>query len=248
MQRYLLALCFGLFSLAGSAQSKLFVKAGIGASIPVGIFEDAQTRQEAGLANTGTSLALTVGRDFHRHFGLSISGSMWNNPIDEARLAQQATEQYPFVEQINVSSGKWQFQTLYASPHGTVRVGDWLRLDVRLNAGVLWSKYPAFTGTGTGIDPRDGQAKPFVVLTPGLSATSFVYGGGGTAAVRISEQFHLFGDIDGLRAEPLFPASTITAGLGNDANGPNLGLSQPRSEFRQKVGTLSARLGVGLFF
>lgn len=251
MQRYLLALAFLLVARSGGAQSKFFVKAGIGPSIPLGIFESAETQQEAALAKTGTHLGLTVGRDFHRNFGISITGSAWNNPVDEARASTRAVERYPFVQELRVSSPDWRFGTVYASPHGTVRVGEWLRLDVRINAGVLWSQYPSLTGTGTGTDPRDGRVKPFTVLTPTLRGTSLMYGGGGSAAVRVSQQFHLFADVDGLRSEPQFPASTIQAGLGDNpgpTGTPNQSLSQPRSEFRQKVGTLSVRFGAGLFF
>jgi hypothetical protein len=240
------ALLFAVTS--GWAQSKFFVKAGIGPSIPLGIFEDQETQEEAALAKTGTNLALTLGRDFHKNFGLSITGSTWRNPVDEDKAGARAVEQYPFVQELRISSQDWRFGTVYLSPHGTVRVGDWLRLDVRANAGLLWSQYPSFTGTGQGTDPRDGQVKPFTVFTQTLRGTSFVYGGGGTAAIRVAQQFHLFADVDGLRSRPQFPASKIQAGLGTTSGTTNLSLTQDRSEFRQKVGTLSVRLGAGLFF
>ncbi|MCY7351578.1 MAG: outer membrane beta-barrel protein [Cytophagaceae bacterium] len=228
--------------------TKFFVKVGLGPSIPFGALENAETRALAELVRTGVGFGLTAGRDFHKHFGVAASASYWNNPTDGNELTQYLKNVYipqplqQYVQTLQATSGSFSFTTLYLSPYYTLNWGSRLRLDARLNGGVLFSKFPGLTGVGTGTNPLDAKTYPLTVLSTSARSTSLVYGAGASIAFRVQENFHLFADVDGLRSRAKFSDIGVQGGLGP------VSLTTTREGFSQTVGTLSVRFGIGLYF
>ena len=248
MTRYFLLLSFVLTTFALRAQSKFFAKVALGPSIPFGALESAETRVLADLVRTGAGFGLTAGKDFHKNFGVSASVLYWNNPTNGNEMAEylknvylpQGLEQY--VQSLQVSSGKFSFATGYVSPHYTLSWGSRLRLDARLNGGILFSTFPGVTGQGLGTNPLDGKTYPLTLSSGGARSTSLVYGAGASVAFRVQENFRLFADVDGLRSRARFGTIDAQGSLGS------INLTTTRERFSQTVGTLSLKVGVGLFF
>ncbi|WP_420153058.1 hypothetical protein [Siphonobacter sp.] len=252
MRKYLLLLGFLTAFSSLYAQSKLIVKVGIGPSFPYGKFEDSETQDLAKLLKIGPHLGLTVAHDFSRHFGVALTASAWTHAVKNEEMTQYLKDKYlpaayiPLVKSINASAKKFEFYTGYLSPYYTFEVGERIRIDLRLNAGIMHLRFPSITGQGEAINPLEtpmtGVASPLTVSSEAREATAFMYGAGASVAYKLSETFRIFTDIDGLRARPSFDDIPVTATLGP------VTLASARPAFSQTAGTLSVRFGVGLFF
>ncbi|MBO9637206.1 MAG: hypothetical protein J7576_03480 [Siphonobacter aquaeclarae] len=248
MRKY--ALLSGLLLVASlvHAQSDFFIKVGAGLSIPYGKFEDAETQDLAKLVRTGPNIGLTIGHDFGRHWGLALTGAIWQHAVRNERMTEYLKEQYlpaayqPYVKSLGTSSNNFRFVTGYLSPYYAFYLGERLRVDIRLNGGIMYMQFPVIRGDGTATSPLDGKDYPLSVVTAESSAASFTYGAGGSLTYHVTGAFRVFADVDGLRSHPKFDDISVKGSLGP------VTLDTVRPGFTQTAGTLSIRFGAGFFF
>ncbi len=248
MRKYALLLGFLITCTFLHAQNPFYIKAGAGASIPYGKFEDSETQELAELVKIGPNYGLTLGRDFSRHFGISITGTYWTHAIRESQMTEYLKNRYlpagyaPLVSELRTTAENFRFASAYLSPYYTFELGCRFRIDLRLNGGLIFVNFPGFQGDGRAVFPLDNNTYDLRVSTPKVSSQALMYGAGGSVHYELTPTVKLFVDVDGLRSRPVFDEIPIQATLGP------VSLNTARPAFTQTAGTLSARLGVGLFF
>lgn|GEM_PF-6522946 len=247
--------------------AKLFVKVALGSALPAAeLTGNPDDQRVAAYAKPGTFFGLTVGREFNRWLGVSVTGFGWTNPVNNDKLTELVQGSYldafktalsnlpgssalpPLPAITWVASGEsWRFLGGYISPFLVAHLGERFAVEGRLNLGLVNAAYPAITATATG---TNFQA---LLVTDRLRGTGFLYGGGLGLRFRVQDGFHLVANLDAVRARPQFPASTYTTTgswtvtVGGTQRTIPLP-SQPREAFSQRVGTLGATFGVGIFF
>ncbi|MDQ1088403.1 MULTISPECIES: hypothetical protein [unclassified Siphonobacter] len=248
MRKYALLLGFLLIGTFLHAQTPFYVKVGVGPSIPYGKFEDSDTQELAELVNIGPNYGLTLGHDFSPHFGIALTGTYWTHSVKQAQMTEYLRNRYlpagyaPLVSELRATAENFRFASAYLSPYYTFELGCRFRVDLRLNGGLLFVKFPGIVGEGRAVFPLDNNTYDLRVSTPQVSSQALMYGVGGSLHYELTPTVKLFVDVDGLRSRPVFDDIPIQATLGP------VSLNTARPAFTQTAGTLSARLGVGLFF
>lgn len=248
--------------------AKFFVKVALGPAFPAAeLTGNPDDQRVAAYAKPGTFFGLTVGHEFNRWLGVSVTGFGWTNPVNDDKLTELVQDSYldafnsalsgipgssalPPLPPITwaASAESWRFLGGYISPFLVAHLGERFAVEGRLNLGLVNAAYPPVTATGTGTNFGG------LLVTERLRGTGFLYGGGLGLRFRVQGGFHLVANLDAVRARPQFPASayntsgawTITLN-GTQRTIPLL-FSQPREAFSQRVGTLGATFGVGIFF
>ncbi|MBC7890642.1 MAG: hypothetical protein H7Y12_00390, partial [Sphingobacteriaceae bacterium] len=199
-----------------------FVKVALGPAFPAAeLTGNPDAQRVAAYAKPGIFFGLTVGREFTRWLGVSVTGFGWTNPVNNDKLTELVQDSYldafnsalssipgssalPALPAITwaASAESWRFLGGYVSPFLVAHLGERFAVEGRLNLGLVNAAYPPVTATGTGTNFQG------VLVTERLRGTSFLYGGGLGLRFRVQGGFHLVANVDAVRARPPFPAST----------------------------------------